>query len=77
MILSNAEIQAALKARRLIIEPVPKPDFPDNAGNCPYATSAVDLRLGNEISNMPPPAEPAALWGMANQPINLERVVYR
>ena len=50
MILSNGEIQAALKAGRLVIDPVPKPDFPDNAGNCPYATSAVDLRLGNEIS---------------------------
>ena len=50
MILSNAEIHGALKDRRLIIEPVPKPDRPDISGNCPYATSAVDLRLGDEIS---------------------------
>lgn len=50
MILSNGEIQAALKGGRLVIDPVPKPDFPDNSGHCPYATSAVDLRLGNEIS---------------------------
>lgn len=50
MILSNTEIHAALKDGRLIIEPVPKPDLPDSTGACPYATSAVDLRLGNEIS---------------------------
>jgi dCTP deaminase len=50
MILSNTEIQSALKQGRLVIRPVPLPDFPDHTGRCPYATTAVDLRLGTEIS---------------------------
>ena len=51
MILSNVEIQNALDARRLIIDPEPMPRKPGGDGvDCPYQTSAVDLRLGNEIA---------------------------
>lgn len=50
MILSNVAIHAALDSKRLFIEPEPTPRFPDGVAACPYQTSAVDLRLGNEIS---------------------------
>ncbi|MEZ6056146.1 MAG: dCTP deaminase [Planctomycetaceae bacterium] len=51
MILSNTEIHRALDDGRLIISPEPSPRFPETAGiKCPYQTSAVDLRLGTEIS---------------------------
>ncbi|HWW30844.1 MAG TPA: dCTP deaminase [Steroidobacteraceae bacterium] len=51
MILSNVEIQLALDQKRLIIDPEPHPRTPGGAGiDCPYQTSAVDLRLGNEIA---------------------------
>ena len=50
MILSNVEIHRALDDGRLIIRPEPSPRFPDPDSDCPYQTSAVDLRLGNEIS---------------------------
>lgn len=51
MILSNVEIQRALDERRLIIDPEPTPRIPSsNSGDCPYQTSAVDLRLAEEIS---------------------------
>jgi dCTP deaminase len=51
MILSNVEIQTALDEKRLVIRPEPdprqkKPDGPE----CPYQTSAVDLRLDRSIS---------------------------
>lgn len=51
MILSNVEIHRALDERRLILDPEPSPRIP-SAGNedCPYQTSAVDLRLGNEVA---------------------------
>ena len=49
MILSNREIHAALDSGRLIIEPEPTPRFPENGKDCPYQTTAVDLRLGSEI----------------------------
>ncbi|NOT28996.1 MAG: dCTP deaminase [Planctomycetes bacterium] len=51
MILSNVEIQRALDERRLVIDPEPSPRKP-TAGEpeCPYQTSAVDLRLSREIS---------------------------
>ncbi len=51
MILSNTSIQAALDKKWLVIDPEPSPrrKFADNE-NCPYATSAVDLRLGNEVA---------------------------
>lgn len=51
MILSNAEIQKALDDGRLIIDPEPTPRSETSAHpECPYQTSAVDLRLGDEIS---------------------------
>lgn len=50
MILSNAEIHKALDDRRLIIDPEPTPRLTDVDGKkCPYQTSSVDLRLGDEI----------------------------
>lgn len=51
MILSNVAIQKAIKTGRLIIDPQPLPLRPsEREPDCPYQTSAVDLRLGNEIS---------------------------
>ena len=52
MILSNSAIFAALDDRRLIIEPEPAPRNPaDNPDvDWPYGTSAIDLRLGDEVS---------------------------
>lgn len=55
MILSNVEIQRALADGRLVIDPVPAPARPDDSsGACPYQTSSVDLRLGDEISYFRP-----------------------
>lgn len=55
MILSNAQIQRALDDGRLILDPEPLPRIPDESGpECPYQTSAVDLRLGREISYFNP-----------------------
>ncbi len=52
MILSNVEIQLALDSGRLVIEPRPKPFHPAAGSDefCPYQTTSVDLRLGNEIA---------------------------
>lgn len=52
MILSNVEIHLALDEKRLVIQPEPLPRTPSNdkGSNCPYQTSSVDLRLGDEIS---------------------------
>jgi dCTP deaminase len=50
MILSNVEIHRALDEQRLIIEPQPAPRTSAGGQDCPYQTSAVDLRLGNEIA---------------------------
>lgn len=52
MILSNSAIFAALDERRLIIEPEPVPRIPadDPEAEWPYGTSAIDLRLGDEVS---------------------------
>jgi len=52
MILSNVEIHRALDEKRLVIDPEPLPRLPinDKDSNCPYQTSSVDLRLGDEIS---------------------------
>lgn len=51
MILSNESIQAALDEGRLILDPEPSPRRFDSEDEeiCPYQTSSVDLRLGNEI----------------------------
>lgn len=50
MILSNVEIHRALDDRRLVLDPEPLPRNPEEGLECPYQSSAVDLRLGDEIS---------------------------
>jgi dCTP deaminase len=52
MILSNSAIFAALDDKRLIIDPEPAPRNPADDPNAdwPYGTSAIDLRLGDEVS---------------------------
>ena len=51
MILSNVEIQKALDERRLVIDPEPSPrELKPGIKYCPYDTTAVDLKLHNEIS---------------------------
>src|SRR6266540_2470583 len=61
MILSNQSIHAALDQSRLIIDPEPIPRFPTLQEDCPYQTSAVDLRLGHEIA-----------WLRDGLPINID-----
>ena len=52
MILSNVEIQRAIDERRLSIDPEPIPRQPTGVAgdDCPYQTTSVDLRLGDQIS---------------------------
>ena len=51
MILSNTELHRALDEGRVRIDPEPVPRFGgDDSGSCPYQTSSVDLRLGDEVS---------------------------
>jgi dCTP deaminase len=52
MILSNVEIHRAIDERRLVIDPEPLPRRPTGVpgDDCPYQTSSVDLRLGDQIS---------------------------
>lgn len=51
MILSNLEIQKALDEGRLVIEPEPSPrELKPGVKYCPYDTTAVDLKLHNQIS---------------------------
>lgn len=52
MILSNVSIQEAMETGRLIIAPMPAPlhSDPNNPTLCPYQTTSVDLRLGEEIA---------------------------
>lgn len=51
MILSNVSIHEALDKGWLILDPEPAPrQKPDDDTECPYQTSAVDLRLGSEIA---------------------------
>lgn len=51
MILSNVSIHKAIDNGWLTIEPEPSPRTPSNGDpECPYNTSAVDLRLGCEIA---------------------------
>lgn len=50
MILSNVSIHQALDSRRLLITPEPEPRFQEGDVDCPYQTSALDLRLGTEIA---------------------------
>jgi dCTP deaminase len=52
MILSNSALFQALDDRRIVIDPEPAPRDPndDPDSEWPYATTAVDLRLGDEVS---------------------------
>ncbi len=50
MILSNESIHTALDSGRLVIEPSPVPRFPGETVDCPYQTTSVDLRLGDEVA---------------------------
>jgi dCTP deaminase len=50
VILSNLEIHRALDTGRLILHPEPLPRFPEEGKECPYQTTAVDLRLGEELN---------------------------
>jgi dCTP deaminase len=50
MVLCNVEIQAAIDAGRLVIEPQPLPRRPESGKECPYSTHSVDLTLGSEVS---------------------------
>ena len=63
MILSNVEIHRALDEKRLRIEPEPFPRFKGVGEESPYQTTAVDLRLGDEISQfkakLPPVRTPS------------------
>lgn len=51
MILSNLGIHEALDKKWLVIDPEPLPrKVTDGGPKCPYQTSAVDLKLGNEVA---------------------------
>ena len=51
MILSNVEIQRAIDDGRLVLDPEPLPRrLGSDERACPYQTSSIDLRLGEEIS---------------------------
>jgi dCTP deaminase len=50
MILSNLQIQEALDKGWLRITPEPQPRNSSAGVDCPYQTSSVDLRLGNEVA---------------------------
>lgn len=50
MILSNVAIQEAIDRGRLRINPEPLPRSRDYDAESPYQTTAVDLRLGDEVS---------------------------
>jgi dCTP deaminase len=50
MILSNVEIQRAIDDGRLVLDPEPLPRRLGSEGRaCPYQTSSIDLRLGEEL----------------------------
>jgi dCTP deaminase len=52
MILSNSALFEALDQKRIVIDPEPTPRNPRSDPNLewPYSTTAVDLRLGDEVS---------------------------
>jgi dCTP deaminase len=50
MILSNISIHKALDNKWLIIDPEPFPRRKDGTSDCPFQTTATDLRLGSEIA---------------------------
>jgi dCTP deaminase len=49
MILCNVEIQKAIDAGRLVVDPEPQPRNAAMGAYCPYDTHSVDLRLADEI----------------------------
>ncbi|MBL9085896.1 MAG: dCTP deaminase [Planctomycetia bacterium] len=50
MILSNTAVRDAMAAGLVAFDPPPEPLLPEPGRECPYQTSAVDLRLGEEVS---------------------------
>ncbi len=50
MILSNVSIHKALDNKWLVIDPEPSPRWADGTAECPFQTTATDLRLANEIA---------------------------
>lgn len=61
MVLSNVAIQEALDTGRLILNPEPSPRRPGEGGvKCPFDTTSVDLRMGDEIS-IPTNVQPTAV----------------
>ncbi len=61
MILSNIGIHEAIDKRWLVIDPEPMPRTKEGSAACPYQTSAVDLRLGTEVS-----------WFKENLPVSVD-----
>lgn len=62
MILSNTSIQEALEEGWIVIEPRPEPLKPQRKGpDCPYNTTAVDLRLSHEVSRYKVDGPPVAV----------------
>lgn len=53
MILSNIAIHKAMDEGRILIKPEPTPRFKtEGKDDCPYQTTAVDLRLASELSRI-------------------------
>jgi len=50
MILSNIDMQKAMREGRLVIDPQPIPLLPTEGQKCPYDTHSVNLRLSEELS---------------------------
>ena len=71
MILSNIRIHEALDQKRLVLDPEPAPRTKvDSGAECPYQTSAVDLRLGH--------SDTVKQAGVDGDPINVNtRLPYR
>ena len=61
MILSNSEVLSAIDEGRLVIDPQPHPRGHVEGQKCPYQTSAVDLRLGPELSIFKEKPSPVAI----------------
>jgi dCTP deaminase len=62
MILSNVEIQKAIDNGDVVIRPEPTPRRVMVDGeSCPYATTAVNLRLGERLAITPKEPDPIAL----------------
>ena len=62
MILSNTALLQALDEGRIVIIPRPEP-VSQGDGDSPYATTAVDLRLGSEISRFERSSLPTSAVG--------------